>query len=86
MPRTKNSNFYIAIFICCSFFYLAVLIVYLMYNFHFIVHSNIMKKSKLKKLKNKPFGSADKFDINGSYTGTSGLLSDLNPVQDADDL
>ena len=44
-----------------------------------------MKKSKLRK-PTKPFGKADKFDINGSYTGTSALLSDLRPVQDADDL
>lgn len=45
-----------------------------------------MKKSKLRKLKNKPFGLSNKFDVNGSYTGTSSLISDLKPVQDADDL
>jgi hypothetical protein len=41
-----------------------------------------MKKSK----KNKYFGKPDKFDTNGSYTGTSSLIADLKPVQDADDL
>jgi len=44
-----------------------------------------MKNIKLKKNKQKHFGKANKFDVNGSYTGTS-LLPDLNPVQDADDL
>lgn len=43
-----------------------------------------MKKSK--KVKNKQFGKPNKFDINGSYTGTSALISDLKPIQDADDL
>ena len=43
-----------------------------------------MKKSK--KIKTKQFGKPNKFDINGSYTGTSSLISDLKPVQDADDL
>ena len=43
-----------------------------------------MKKSK--NLKNKQFGKPNKFDINGSYTGTSALISDLKPIQDADDL
>ena len=42
-----------------------------------------MKKSK--KIKQKQFGKPNKFDVNGSYTGTS-LLPDLKPVQDADDL
>ncbi|MFQ6724162.1 MAG: hypothetical protein ACLRFE_02380 [Clostridia bacterium] len=41
---------------------------------------------KVKKIKTKSFGNPSKFDINGSYTGTSSLVSDLNPVQDADDL
>ena len=45
-----------------------------------------MKKQKSQQLKSKQFGKPDKFDINGSYTGTSGILSDLKPVQDADDL
>ena len=44
-----------------------------------------MKNSKYKKLKNNKFGKPNKFDVNGSYTGTS-LLADLKPVQDADDL
>lgn len=44
-----------------------------------------MKNPKLnKKLKTK-LGKPNKFDVNGSYTGTS-LLADLEPVQDADDL
>jgi len=44
-----------------------------------------MKNTKSKKIKQKQFGKPNKFDVNGSYTGTS-LLSDLQPVQDADDL
>ena len=38
-----------------------------------------------KKLKIRQFGKSNKFDINGSYTGTSSL-DDLKHVQDADDL
>ena len=41
---------------------------------------------KLKKFKTKQFGTPDKFDVNGSYTGTSSLDNDIKPVQDADDL
>jgi len=41
---------------------------------------------KNKKRKTKIFGNPNKFDINGSYTGTSGLIADLKPIQDADDL
>ena len=41
-----------------------------------------MKKSK--KFKPKHFGKPNKFDVNGSYTGT-GSINDI-PVQDADDL
>ena len=54
-------------------------------NFLFISHTNNMKNLKSKKIKNKQFGKPDQFDVNGSYTGT-GLLADLKPVQDADDL
>jgi len=43
-------------------------------------------KTKKRKTKNKILGNPDKFDINGSYTGTSGLIADLKPIQDADDL
>ena len=43
-----------------------------------------MKKTKHKT--KKSFGITNKYDINGSYTGTSGLNSDLTPVQDVDDL
>jgi len=43
-----------------------------------------MKKSK--KITNKQFGKPNRFDVNGSYTGTSSLIADLKPVQDADDL
>ena len=52
-------------------------------NFLLLTHTNNMKKST--KVKNKNFGKPNKFDVNGSYTGTS-LLPDLKPVQDADDL
>ena len=52
-------------------------------SFYFGAHINSMKKSK--KVKQKQFGKPNKFDANGSYTGTS-LLSDLQPVQDVDDL
>lgn len=47
-----------------------------------------MKNSKPSKSKTKhtKLGKPDKFDVNGSYTGTSSLLPDLKPVQDADDL
>lgn len=45
-----------------------------------------MKNAKSKKIKNKYFGKPDQFDVNGSYTGSSGLIADLKPVQDADDL
>ena len=45
-----------------------------------------MKSKKTKKIKQKQFGKPNKFDINGSYTGTSSLIADLNPIQDADDL
>ncbi len=44
-----------------------------------------MKNTRTKKIKQKQFGKPDKFDVNGSYTGTS-LLADLKPIQDADDL
>jgi len=46
-----------------------------------------MKTKNLRKppKKSKTFGKPNNFDVNGSYTGTS-LLSDLKPVQDADDL
>ena len=40
--------------------------------------------TKLKKFKTKHFGKRNKFDVNGSYTGT-GLINDI-PVQDVDDL
>ena len=40
--------------------------------------------SKLKKFKTKHFGKPNKFDVNGSYTGTSSINN--VPVQDADDL
>ena len=45
-----------------------------------------MKKLKSNKLKPNNFGKPNKFDINGSYTGTSSLIADLKPIQDADDL
>ena len=45
-----------------------------------------MKKIKSKKIKQKQFGKPNQFDVNGSYTGTSGLIADLKPIQDADDL
>ena len=45
-----------------------------------------MKKKKTNKITTKQFGNPDKFDINGSYTGTPFLIDDQNPVQDADDL
>ena len=45
-----------------------------------------MKNNKVKKVKTKQFGKSNKFDVNGSYTGTSSLNDDLKPVQDADDL
>ena len=45
-----------------------------------------MKSTKTKKIKQKQFGKPNQFDINGSYTGTSGLIADLKPIQDADDL
>lgn len=44
-----------------------------------------MKKKKLRKKPRTKLGKLNQFDVNGSYTGTS-LLSDLKPVQDADDL
>lgn len=45
-----------------------------------------MKNTKLKNIKQKQFGKPNKFDVNGSYTGTASLSNDTNPVQDADDL
>ncbi|MBO5910013.1 MAG: hypothetical protein J6Q15_00740 [Clostridia bacterium] len=45
-----------------------------------------MKNKSIKKVKNSKFGKPNKFDINGSYTGTSSLIADLKPIQDADDL
>ena len=45
-----------------------------------------MKNTKSKKIKQKYFGKPNRFDVNGSYTGTSGLIADLKPIQDADDL
>lgn len=45
-----------------------------------------MKNKKLKNIKTKQFGKPNQFDVNGSYTGTSSLIADLKPVQDADDL
>lgn len=45
-----------------------------------------MKNKKLRKIKSSKFGKPNQFDTNGSYTGVSSLLSDLKPVQDADDL
>lgn len=47
-----------------------------------------MKNTKLSKskTKNTKLGKPNNFDINGSYTGTSSLLPDLKPIQDADDL
>ena len=53
--------------------------------FYYIAHTSIMKSKKTKKVNPKQFGRPNKFDINGSYTGT-GSLDDLEPVQDADDL
>ena len=55
-------------------------------NFYFISHTNNMKNKSIKKVKNSKFGKPNKFDINGSYTGTSSLIADLKPIQDADDL
>lgn len=45
-----------------------------------------MKNTKLKNIKHKQFGKPDKFDVNGSYTGTPSLDNDIKPIQDADDL
>jgi hypothetical protein len=45
-----------------------------------------MDKKFLRKKTTTKLGKPNKFDVNGSYTGTSNLLSDLKPVQDADDL
>ena len=44
-----------------------------------------MKKKNLK-YKTTKLGKPNKFDANGSYTGTSSLIADLKPVQDVDDL
>ena len=56
-------------------------------NFLLFAHTIIMnmKKKNLRKIPKSQFGKPDKFDANGSYTGTS-LLADLEPIQDADDL
>ena len=43
-------------------------------------------KNKNLRIKPKNLSKPNKFDPNGSYTGTSSLLGDLTPVQDADDL
>jgi len=54
-------------------------------KFNKFSHTIIMKKKNLRKISKTQFGKPDKFDANGSYTGTS-LLADLKPIQDADDL
>ena len=45
-----------------------------------------MKNKKQKNIKQSKFGKPNKFDTTGSYTGTSSLIADLKPIQDADDL
>lgn len=46
-----------------------------------------MKNLKSRKVKSKQFGTPNKFDVNGSYTGTPNF-NNINekPIQDADDL
>lgn len=62
-------------------------LLYLIANKFYLTSQNtIMKNKKLKNIKTKQFGKPNQFDVNGSYTGTSSLIADLKPVQDADDL
>lgn len=46
---------------------------------------NNMLKSKKKQTKWIQSSKINKFDPNGSYTGTS-IIGDSEPIQDADDL